>query len=162
MIKNTCVSLLYPYFNQIITNAVVQAGFSPLILQPIVSSVEFNLDKIDIPIQGKVLEKDNFQRSWDNFLVNFVEWDLTLINSKELRYGFAKHPIENRIVLLEKTEDINNPIVDSIEKKEHKYRFNRNKKAQWIAKKLLKQNMALWRDHWHHRASYTKYIEQLQ
>ena len=123
MIKNTCVSLLYPYFNQIITNAVVQAGFSPLILQPIVSSVEFNLDKIDIPIQGKVLEKDNFQRSWDNFLVNFVEWDLTLINSKELRYGFAKHPIENRIVLLEKTEDINNQIVDSKEKKEHKYRL---------------------------------------
>jgi len=74
IIKNTCVSLLYPYLNQVITNAVVQSGFPPLILQPMINAAGLNSNKTTTPkkdflqetikpIQGGVLEKDNFRHN---------------------------------------------------------------------------------------------------
>ena len=35
MIKNNCVSFLHPYLSQVVTNAIVQAGFPPIVLQPL-------------------------------------------------------------------------------------------------------------------------------
>jgi preprotein translocase subunit SecB len=35
VIKNNCVSFLYPYLSQVVTNTIVQAGFPPVVLQPL-------------------------------------------------------------------------------------------------------------------------------
>lgn len=35
VIKNNCVSFLHPYLSQSVTNAIVQAGFPPIVLQPL-------------------------------------------------------------------------------------------------------------------------------
>lgn len=35
VIKNYCVGFLHPYLSQVVTNAIVQAGFPPIVLQPL-------------------------------------------------------------------------------------------------------------------------------
>ena len=35
VIKNYCVGFLHPYLSQVVTNTIVQAGFPPIILQPL-------------------------------------------------------------------------------------------------------------------------------
>jgi preprotein translocase subunit SecB len=61
IIKNHCVAFLHPYLSQVVTNTIVQAGFPPIVLQPlqpiIVQQTPINQEKeTTVQIQG-VLEK---------------------------------------------------------------------------------------------------------
>jgi preprotein translocase subunit SecB len=44
-IKNNCVNFLHAYLSQVVTNAIVQAGFPPIVLQPLQPLINQNLIK---------------------------------------------------------------------------------------------------------------------
>jgi len=66
IIKNNCVSFLHAYLSQVITNTILQAGFPPIVLQPVIFNQEPLVRKDVLPetqirIQEGVLDKEKFQ-----------------------------------------------------------------------------------------------------
>ena len=51
VIKNHCVSFLHSYLSQVVTNAIIQAGFPPIVLQPLQPMISQNIEQESLSMQ---------------------------------------------------------------------------------------------------------------
>ena len=59
VIKNNCVSFLHSYLSQVVTSTIVQAGFPPIVLQPLQPMINHSIEQESLPLQ-KIAETTKY------------------------------------------------------------------------------------------------------